>query len=140
MEKRFDRLTNLDIKTHYRDRECWFMMSDFLGAFAYWVVAQSPYHDPDISSPLSAFRGYLAFIYPDNLPKKFTYEELAMIIHKDVFEAIPAVEALNHPKISEGVGYRNRHSEPHPDYDFIDLGALARNVFYMILRENITQS
>lgn len=138
--KRFDKLTNLDISTHYSNRECYFMRSDFLGAFAYWVVSQSPYDTPDITSALSAFRGYLAFVFPDDSPRRFTYEELQKVINEDVFEEIPAIEILNHPKISEGAGYNNRHNKPHPDYDFIDLGALARNIFYMILRQHITQS
>ena len=134
------KLTNLDISQNYRDGEYWFMRSDFMGAFACWVVKQSPYAAPDISSPLSAFCGYLGFIFPDNLPKKFTYDELAKIIHEDTFGAIPGIMALNKPKVSTGNGYNNRHSEPHPDYDFIDLSALARNIFFMMLRESITQA
>ena len=137
---RYDKLTNLDISTHYRDREYWFMRSDFLGAFAHWVVAQSPYDAPDISDALKAFSKYVGKKINDGVPEKFTYDELSEFLSDDIFESIPAIEKLNHPKISEGVGYNNRHNEPHPDYDFIDLGALARNVFYMLLRENITQS
>jgi len=132
--ERFDRLTNLDISTHYRDTEFWLMRGDFLSAFAYWVINQSPYKTPDISSPLSAFDGYLAFIFPDDLPKKFTYDEVKKVINEEAFEAIPAIEELNHPKKEGGI------KQSDPDTDFIDLGALARNVFYMILREYITQS
>ena len=138
--KRFDKLTNLDISTHYRQREYWFMRNDFLGAFAYWVVAQSPYDTPDITKPLEAFGAYIASKIKDELPEKFTYDELSEFIHEAVFESIPEIEKLNHPKITSGIKYENRHSQPHPDFDFIDLGALTRNIFYMLLREAITQN
>ena len=138
--ERFDRLTNLDISTHYRNLECYLMRSDFLGAFAYWAVAQSPYDAPDITKALKAFEKYVAAKIQDGMPEKFTYAELQEFIHEDIFESIPEIEALNHPRISTGAGYANRHNEPHPDYDFISLGALAKNVFYMLLREEITQS
>ena len=136
---RFDRLTNRDISIYYRDREYWYMRSDFLGAFAYWVVAQSPYDTPDITSALEAFGEYVSKRIADGEAEKFTYNDLSQFISDAVFESIPEIEKLNHPKVSSGSGYDNRHSEPHPDYDFIDLGALARNVFYMLLREAITQ-
>ena len=57
--ERFDKLTNLDISTHYKDREYWFMRSDFMGAFAYWVVAQSPYDAPYFTQALKAFEKYV---------------------------------------------------------------------------------
>ena len=137
---RFDRLTNLDISTHYREREFWVMRSSVLAAFSYWVVAQSPYETPDITSPLKAFAKHVEEIIPQKeMPEKFTYESLSKTIHEDIFESIPEIEILNHPDISSGPGYQDRHNNPKPEYDFIDLGALARNVFYMILREHITQ-
>ncbi len=137
---RFDKLTNLDISTHYRDREMYFMRSSFLGAFAYWVVAQSPFDTPDITKALEAFGEYVCEKIKDGIPERFTYDELKKFINEDVFESIPEIEKLNHPAVSSGAGYENRHNKMYPEYDFIDLGALARNVFYMILRENITQS
>ena len=139
--ERFDKLTNLDISTHYRDREYYFMRSDFLGAFAYWVVAQSPYDAPDISKPLEAFCRYISIKIEDDVPFKFTYDELQDMISEDVFEAIPEIERLNHAKI-EIAGFMassSRYHKTKPDYDYIDLGALAHNIFYMLLREEITQ-
>jgi len=134
------KLTNRDISENHRDGEYWFMRSNLLGAFAYWVVAQSPYDAPDISLALTAFGEYVSERVADGMPEKFTYDELSDFISDKVFESIPEIEALNHPRVSSGPGYENRHQKMHPDYDFIDLGALARNVFYMILRESITQS
>lgn len=139
---RFDRLTNRDISTHYRKREYWFSKSSILAAFAYWVVAQSPYDVPlmKFMPALISFEKYVSKRFPhSDMPEKFTYEDLSKFIHEDVFESIPAIEKLNHPDVSSGPGYADRHNNPKPEYDFIDLGALARNVFYMILRESITQ-
>jgi len=139
---RFDRLTNLDISTHYRGGEYWFMHSDFLATFAYCVVAQSPYNVPDITDALTAFSKYVSIKVKERLPEMFTYDELSLFITSDVFKSIPEIEILNHPKISSGIGYENRmedYPEKNPDYDFIDLNALARNIFYMLLRESITQ-
>jgi hypothetical protein len=80
---RFDRLTNLDIKTHYRDREYWLMKSDFLSAFAYWVVAQSPYSFPvrDLVPALTAFDEYIGIYTEEKNPKKFTYDKLREILN-----------------------------------------------------------
>jgi len=132
--ERFDRLTNLDISTHYRDREYWLMKSDFMGAFAYWVIVQSPYEVPDIHKATQEFSEYLDLIYPglNHLPVKFSYEEINKLISENAFESLPEIEILNHKKI-EGDNAKG------PDYDFIDLCALARNVTFMIMRESITQ-
>ena len=133
------RLTNLDIANNYKDKEFWFMRSDFLGAFAYWAVAQSPYDTPDIMPALKAFAEYLSAKIKEN-PVKFTYTELQEFINEKVFESIPEIEKLNHPKIDVGqkINFCGRDFEPKPDYDFIDLNALARNIFFMLMRENIT--
>ena len=138
--ERFDNLTNFDISTHYKDEEFYFMRSDFLSAFAYWIITQSPYDTPNITSALEAFGKYVARRVKRKMPEKFTYTELNNFICEDVFETIPEIEELNHPKVSSGAEYENRYNIPHPDFDFIDLGALARNVFFMLLREKITQS
>ena len=73
------------------------------------------------------------------MPVEFTYEKLNSLITEDVFESIPEIEELNHRKNGrDGMGFSSRFDTPEPDDDFIDLGALARNVFYMIMRESIT--
>ena len=136
------KLTNLDISTHYRNHEYYFMRSDFLGAFAYWVVAQSPYDTPNITKPLKAFKKYIASKIKDGIPEKFTYDELNEFINENVFESIPEIEKLNHAKIEidNFIASSSRFHKTKPDYDYIDLGALARNVFFMLLREHITQT
>ena len=117
------------------------MKSDILGAFAYWVVKQSPYDTLNITAALEAFDKYInpKFFLEPKEPVEFSYEELSALLTEDTLEAIPEVEILNHYKISEGAEFNNRHNVYNADFDFIDLGALARNVFYMVLREIITQ-
>lgn len=139
---KIEKLTNADIATYYQDWEGWYMRSGFLAAFAYWVVAQSPYDAPDITLALRAFQKFVAGSVPDGAPVKFTYEQMKEFINEKVFESIPEIEQLNHPKIDTGAKYMfcSRYDSPKPDYDFIDLGALARNVFYMLLRRSITEA
>jgi hypothetical protein len=141
LNDRFDRLTNLDIATYYNTKEAYFMKSSIRAAFAYWVVAQSPYEEPDITDAIKGFNRYLSNIFKNpDIPEKFSFTQLAILITEDILASIPEVEILNHPRISSGVEYENRfNSSRNPDFDFIDLGALARNIFYMLWREHITQ-
>ncbi len=123
MEKTFS-LTNREIAKNHSEATFHLMLSDFRGAMAYWLVAQESKIDLDIKRPLDAFTKYLKQKYfknPDAV-KVFTYDHLNNLITEDLFIAIPEIMELN-------------EMEP----DFYDLGALARNVFYMICREQITQ-
>ena len=121
---RFDRLCNNDISAHYRDIEFWALPSEFLAAFAYWVVAQNPNKKLiGLNPSLVAFNHHILLSFKNPaIPEKFTFKSLGNIVNDTIFEKIPEILELN-------------KLEP----DFIDLGALARNVFYMILREHITQ-
>ena len=131
------KLTNKDISDNHRDVSMWLMRKDFTGQFANWVVQQSPYEVPEIDNALLADANYVSLAFGGESCKEFSYDELAAIVHEDVFESIPEILALNVPKIASGPGYANRHVVMHPDYDFIDLGALARNVFYSMVRSYI---
>ena len=120
-----ERLTNLAISQNYQDKEIWCLPSEILGAFAYWVTAQNPNVNLiDIRSALRAFREHIVSGYFENaqIPEMFTPERLRLAINEKAFVDIPEILELNQMKP-----------------DFIDLGALARNVYYMILREHITQ-
>lgn len=131
------RLTNLDISNDYRDVEMWLMRGDFTGMFARWVVEQSPYEVPDFREALTQFNGYITEVMAGETCKLFTYDELSAVISDEQLEKIPAVLALNVAKIGSGPAFVDRHSKPHPDFDFIDLGALARNIFYSMVRSYI---
>ncbi len=117
-------LTNRDISDKYKDYQFYAMISTFKGAFSYWTASQNPNDILDNNDALIAYIDYLKLrVFKDiNEPVKFTCDKLKSIVNEDIFSAIPEVLALN---------------EMQPD--FIDLGALAKNVYYMILRESITQ-
>ena len=125
VEKTKFSLTNRDISVSYQDESFYLMLSDFRGAMAYWLAAQSPKSGIDINRPLNAFTKYLQQKYfrESDQVRLFSYTHLDNLISEDIFIAIPELLELNE---IEGP-------------DFYDLGALARNVFYMILREQITQ-
>lgn len=123
MKKTFS-LTNREISENHNDATFHLMLSDFRGAMAYWLIAQESKIDLDIKRPLDAFTKYLKHKYFKNQDtvRAFTYDQLNNLITEDLFIAIPELMKLNEMKP-----------------DFYDLGALARNVFYMICREQITQ-
>lgn len=117
-------LTNRDISNNCRGFKFYLMLSDFQAAFAYWTTSQNP-NDEILSN--SSLRAYTEFLEQKHFTEKgkvlkFNYLQLSELICEDVFATIPEVLALN---------------EMGPD--FIDLNALARNVFYMVCREQITQ-
>jgi hypothetical protein len=97
------------------------MLSDFKGAFAYYIVSQTSNDKFDFKVPLDAYVNYLKLNYfkSDNTVLKFTYDELKKLVDDDLFCHIPEILLLNQIE------------------DFVDLGALARNVFYMIVRLQI---
>ena len=135
------RLTNKDISDNYRDVSMYLMRKDFTSQFAKWVIQQSPYEVPEFQDALFAYACYVSLeVFVDESCKEFSYDELSAIVHEDIFETIPEIQVLNVPKITSGPGYNKRHTVPHPDYDFIDLGALARNVFYSMVRSHINWS
>lgn len=114
-------LTNRIIIENYSDIELYLMLNDFKGAFAYWIVVQTNNTEFDFKVPLDAFVNYLKLNYFNNSDGvlKFTYDELDRLISSELFCNIPEIMALNQID------------------DFIDLGALARNVFYMIIKLQI---
>lgn len=118
-------LYNREISENYRNEKFYLMLSDFTGAMAYWLASNQHRAKIDIDKPLKAFSEYLQQKYfkTHDTVKEFEYEHLNTLISEDVFIAIPELLELNQI----------------PSKDFYDLGALARNVFYMICREKITQ-
>lgn len=120
-------LTNADISNKYRDYDFYLMMSSIQGSFAYWVVSQYTNNDIklDINIPLNAFSNYLSVKYfPDrkNTVLKMSYSDVQMMINEKVFMSIPEIMKLNQ---IDG---------------WIDLYALAKNVFFMVLRDSIIKN
>ncbi len=118
------KLYNNDIATHYREAEFYLFPSDFKSAFAYWVTHQNPFEKSNADKAIDAFSNHIKKLFENvEVPQLFTYEELQSIITEKELYKIPEIAALNKTKP-----------------DFIDLGALARNIFFMICREKITQN
>lgn len=122
------KLTNRDISEQYSKSVFWISSTDFLSAMAYWVIYQSSEWTncpKTINQVLFEFDQYVnQSVLQGAEVGKFEYEELRKAINEKAFESIPAIAALNESQ----TGQRG---------DFVDLGALARNVFYMLLRLHI---
>lgn len=125
-EMKKDRLTNSDISDNYNDQLFYLMLSDFTGAMAYWLAAYQHKSNISIDKPLKSFSEYMQRMYfqRHDIVTVFTYKQLKTLISEEVFITIPELLELNQI----------------PTEYFYDLGALARNVFYMICREQITQT
>ena len=121
------KLTNQDISANFGDIKMHLMLNDFRGAMAYWLASQqiNTSIKIGIDKPLNALTKNMQQKYfkTESSVIEFTYEKLKNLVSEDVFIAIPELMELNE---IDGK-------------DFYDLGALSRNVFYMILREQITQ-
>ncbi len=115
---------NASLMRDYSKEEFYLMASDFKGAFACWVARQN--HNEDVKvvdNALDGFNLYIAdFFDNQEVPQKFNHTRLEAIINEKAFMGISAIMGLN---------------ELTPD--FIDLGALSRNVLYMIFREAILE-
>jgi len=122
---RFDKLTNNDISTHYKEVEVYLFPSCLTSALAYWITKQNPNKSIiELKPILLAYKNYIIDNWENPLiPEIFTFDSLQELISEPVFASIPEMLELN-------------NMLP----DFIDLYVLARNVFYMILREQITQA
>ena len=123
------KLTNKDIFDNYQECEFYLSQDKFVSAFAYWVIIQSErihIEFYNLSIPLTAFHNYIHIFFKSvkkDYVQKFSFKELETILNSDNLANIPDIFALNQTKP-----------------DFIDLGALSRNVLYMIAREEITRS
>lgn len=120
-------LTNKDISEQYRDIKLHLMVSDFTGAFANWATRQITKHEDYslISPAIQAYYKFLSQRYfkTTESVREMDYDLISHLTDEDLFIAIPEIMALNEIEGS----------------NFVDLGALSRNVFYNIFREHITQ-
>ena len=125
MEKTEIILTNNEIRERFSNETFYLMLSDFTGAMGYWLAANQHRAEVDIDKPLKAFSEYLQQKYfkTHDTVREFTFEQLNTLISEDVFIGIPELLKLNQIDSK----------------DYYDLAALARNIFYMICREEIVQ-
>ena len=114
-------------------------VDELLGALAEWAVKQSPYLCPDnLQQALEEFT--LAIPYDRDVFADSIFEtscEWLIPFVRGLFEACPSILAWNEPKFGKHrVAFSSRYDSPKPDYDFIDLDALARNIAHSITVTN----
>jgi len=135
-------LTNLKISQDYKDSSFYLSLKDFTSAITYWIVRQSPYESPEIQQALNAFtkkiKKRLKYTHREHFIK-LSYNRVNKLITEEYLMSIPEIAILNERKNGkQGMQFVTRFSKTKdPDNDFIDIGALARNTFYMIIREAI---
>lgn len=107
---------------------------DVLGALANWAIQQSPYVMPeDLDVGLREF--WMQF---DPCPPFEYFETNCNSLRskvRDTFESCPTIMGWNVAKKGSGTVICSRYDSPEPDYDIIDLDALARNVAHSITLE-----
>jgi len=109
----------------WNEDKFWESRTYILGAFAKWAVIQSPYTTPD---NLEEAIHKLSLHFPEEMFET-SYRELIKKLDP-LMELIPEIAAWNERKNGNQapLGFASRYGGPAPDDDFIDLGALARNV------------
>ena len=113
------KLTNADISANYLNEKFHLMINDFKGAFVCWATRQNPNETYGVIA--NATQAYTKFLQQRYFKTKDTVVEMdcdliKKLTDEDLFVAIPEILALNEMKP-----------------DFIDLGALSRNVFTTFL-------
>lgn len=120
-------------------------MNDILGQFARWAVQQSPFTCPDhleiaIKSLAERLREKTEFesLSSDFEFIKITRKPLEKLID-ECLESLPVIMAWNKPKKGpeRTFYFTDRYSTPQPDYDIIDIGALAKNITHSLIREAV---
>lgn len=101
-----------------------------VGAIANWAVRQSPYVCPDnLESAIKEAHER----FPDNEEYFETDCRCLELALRDLFERVPDIMAWNKAKKGDAeYVFVSRYGGPKPDYDFIDLSALAANVAHSI--------
>ena len=112
-------MTNRELSLTCSNNEYYVMVSDFIGSFAKWTAKQGIRNHSNIDSATDSYKLYLLNTIFDGYDdvKKLSYHDIKELTSEDLFETIPNILELNNLK-----------------NDFIDLGALSRNVFYDIIR------
>ncbi len=111
----------------------WISRSEVLGQLAHWGVRQSPYTMPEnLAQALTEFDAVFHVDSPDGEYLETTCDDLRQDV-RSAFERCPQILAWSEPKKgNHTVAFCSRFDQPDPDYDFIDLNALARNVAHSI--------
>ena len=139
-----DRITYHDMsKVNVEDEKEFFInLSDVCNVFLRWAVQQSPYEWPDnLQTAFFKLKAYLSnhFMckFGDLVCDWFVQRELDELL-QTAFCAIPEIYAWNSPKAGGNPSFvaHSRYWKVDPDYDIVDLGALAGNITCTVLNES----
>ncbi len=114
-----------------------FHIKEIVGAVIYWAIQQSPYDCPVyIFDAAMVLTGKIQMDWNPGAGGfvEFTCAELRTKLIK-IFDGILTIGTWNIPKTDKEL--RRMGDRPHPDNDFIDLGALARNVAHMLMLQRL---
>ena len=111
----------------------WTSVKEIKGELASWGIRQSPYGMPE---HLTRACQEMADYFTPKADATGFLETSCKALRKEIRQAIdacPAMQAWNVPKKGDHqIVFSSRYDHPHPDYDFIDLDALARNIAHSI--------
>jgi len=127
------------------ERSFLFSVKDITGAFAMWAVRQSPYNCPDNLD--GAIERLEEELHGANIfnPKRLDFAELSCdeieALLEECFRKITFIKEWNNPKSGHDAEWVpvTRFSQPAPDDDFIDLGALVRNIAHTLIAERLLE-
>lgn len=106
------------------------LKSVLIGHFAMWAVRQSPYLSPnDLDTGIEEFNEN--FVSSTKIGNADIIETTYIELEDNIKNAISysdTISSWNIAKKGAGPIFVSMYSEPKPDYDFIDLEALARNI------------
>lgn len=108
----------------------WTSKNTVIGAFAMCAVSQSPYVCPEnLEQGVKEFADVFSGV--DDVFET-SCEQLVLVV-ESVIRVSNTICGWNNPKKgNHTISFTSRYESPHPDYDFIDLGALARNVAHTV--------
>ena len=109
------------------------LKSVVVGHFAMWAARQNPYLLPEsLDKGIEEFSQSLEF--GDAALVETTCAKLQKIVSDGISES-DIISSWNVAKKGTGPVFVTRYTEPEPDFDFIDLNALARNIAHSVWLE-----
>ncbi len=116
-----------------------YFIKDIVGVMAMWAVRQSPYAVPaNLEDALKELTEALKPTWKGDQLHEMHGNELRDLIAEAVKEC-PSIEAWNVPEKGDGRGFVTRFGGPEPDYDFIDIDALIRNVTHSLIEMRVVE-
>lgn len=132
------KLTNLDVSKKYSNKIFLFSLNDFVSMFSYWVVQQHPYSFEVLNDSVKAYSKYIQ----KNVEfgklgfAGLSLKDLSNINNEARLFDVKEIAQLNKPKkeSDETIHFVSRYIGIKPEFDFVDIGALASNINYTMVK------